>query len=110
MCSLKTRVREDKLLLDFFSKVVKKSLTEKERMILLFLSRRGNGLTVSKMVRKLSKSMDCSRSALWNNINELKDFHLLESDFGKPVRLTDLGVLVKGLVVSNHLKQKGGRD
>lgn len=96
-------VKEDKLLLEFFSRVVRRVVRDKQKVLLLSMTREGNGVTVTAMVRELSRQLSCSRSALWNNINELKGLNLIECGNGRPVKLTPLGVLVKGFVVKEEV-------
>jgi hypothetical protein len=96
-------VKEDKLLLEFFSRVVGRVIRKKQKALLLNMTREGNGVTVTALVREISRKLNCSRSALWNNVNELKYLNLIECGCGKPAKLTPLGVLVKGFVVKEEV-------
>jgi hypothetical protein len=98
-----SRVKEEKLLIEFFSKVVEKTLNNKQKILISNLTKEGNGMTVTALVRLFSRQLQCSRSALWNNVNELRDIKLIECGYGRPVKLTPLGVLVKCFVVKEEV-------
>jgi Fe2+ or Zn2+ uptake regulation protein len=76
-------------------KIIEERLTKKQKAILDFLSKEENqGKTLYKVVLELSKELNCSRSALYNNINSLKRCGLVANKEGRPLRLTKIGFLI----------------
>ena len=83
----------------FTKKLVEKSLKEKQREILYYISLDENRLkTSTRLVTELSFALRCSQSALWNNFNCLKDLGLVHINNGRPVKITSLGRLVLDMI------------
>ncbi len=78
-----------------FSKLIDRSLKEKQKEILYYVSLGENRFkTSTRLVTELSFALGCSQSALWNNFNCLKEFGLIRMKNGYPVKITNLGRLV----------------
>ncbi|RLG14644.1 MAG: hypothetical protein DRN66_01490 [Candidatus Nanohalarchaeota archaeon] len=50
--------------------------------------------TMTRIVKELAQILECSESALWNNVNSLKRSKLIENNREKPVKLTYVGILI----------------
>jgi hypothetical protein len=82
-----------------FTKLADKSLKEKQKEILFYVSMEENRFkTSTRLVTELSFALGCSQSALWNNFNCLKEFGLIRMNNGYPVKITNLGRLVLDLI------------
>jgi len=81
--SEKLLLKEDAILLGTLTRICKERLTKKQKKILEFLLRsEENGITSTSLVRILSKEIKCSRSTLWNNLNQLKKCGLVDNSSG----------------------------
>jgi predicted transcriptional regulator len=79
-------------LLDCLSKIATYRLTSKQKVILLELE---NSLCNStQLVDHLSKKLNCSKSALWNNLRELREIGLISQNNGKVCKLSEVGKLI----------------
>ncbi|MBS3128733.1 HTH domain-containing protein [Candidatus Woesearchaeota archaeon] len=72
-------------------KICKERLTNKQKKILLYISQLEENLVITSLVERLSKEMNCSQSALWNNLNQLKRIGIIVSEKGKSVVLSSIG-------------------
>ncbi len=80
-------------------KLVERSLKNKQREILYYISLDENRLkTSTRLVLELSMVLQCSQSALWNNFNCLKDLGLIHINNGRPVKITGMGKFVLDLI------------
>lgn len=61
-------------------------LTKKQKFILEFV-RTHEVENITKLVRMVSRELDCSESCVWNNVNSLKKCGLVVNGIG-PVRLS----------------------
>jgi predicted transcriptional regulator len=85
-------------LLDCLSKIAIYRLTEKQKAVLIELN--GRLCNSTQLVNYLSKKLNCSKSALWNNLRELREICLIEQNNGKICRLTEIGkIIVSGKMV-----------
>ena len=73
-------------------KVSKERLTAKQKLILKRLLT--EKATSSSLAVTLSREIPCSRSCIFNNLNQLKRCGLVEGENGQPLRLTDAGRIV----------------
>ncbi len=92
--SKKLLVKEDSLLLEVLVKLINERLTKKQKLIIDFLSKSENKFTATSLVRKLSKELNCSKSALWNNLQTLKKCGLLENKAGEAIKLSQISKIV----------------
>ena len=76
----------------------KERLNQKQKKILFHLNKTEEKSNVTNLVCKLSTELNCSKSALWNNLKSLKKLGLLDysslSNKGLPVKLTKVGRLI----------------
>jgi len=79
-------------LLICLSKIAAYRLTCKQKIILQELN--GSLCNSTQLVNHLSKKLNCSKSALWNNLRELREIGLISQNNGKICRLTDVGNLL----------------
>ncbi|MBI4173523.1 MAG: hypothetical protein HY519_02270 [Candidatus Aenigmarchaeota archaeon] len=54
----------------------------------------GNGKTITRTVKEVSRELDCSESALWSHVFRLKKLGLIECQEGVNARLTFIGLLL----------------
>ncbi len=80
-------------LLETFAKTLDERLTTKQKAIVIFLSEH-DGKTLYRTVSELSEELECSRSALYNNINSLKRCGLVANSHRRPLRLSETAKLV----------------
>ncbi len=83
--------------------LAKERLTQKQKQILVYLQDIDEKINVTNLVCTLSKKLNCSQSAIWNNSNSLRRAYLVEygtlKEKGKPVKLTSIGfVIADGLI------------
>lgn len=71
-------------------KTAKQRLTAKQKIILRELQ--DNTRNATQLVDYLSQKLYCSKSALWNNLRELRDIGLVSWN-GK-CELTDIGLII----------------
>ncbi len=78
--------------------LAKERLTQKQKLILVYLKDNDNSLTVTSLVSVLSMHLKCSSSSVWNNVRPLKKSYLVDygslMQKGIPVRLTKVGAMV----------------
>ncbi len=80
-------------------KLAEKSLRSKQKEILYYISLDENRLkTSTRLVTELSLVLRCSQSALWNNLNSLRDLGLIHINNGRPVKITETGRFVLDLI------------
>jgi len=75
-----------------FLKFAYERLTAKQKLILKRLP--AEKATSSSLAAALSKELGCSRSCIFNNLNQLRRCGLVDGENGSPLRLTDAGRLV----------------
>jgi hypothetical protein len=91
-------------LVSFTAKLINRSLKDKQREILYYISLDENRLkTSTRLVMELSMVLHCSQSALWNNFNLLKSLGLINMNNGYPVKITDMGRFVLDVVSSGMM-------
>ncbi|MBI4016673.1 MAG: hypothetical protein HY363_03190 [Candidatus Aenigmarchaeota archaeon] len=82
-------------LLPLLLRLSKERLTSKQKLILNILRQNTYKRPVTQIVAILAKELDCSLSAIWLNLNQLKRIQLVQyssqNDKGKPVKLTPIG-------------------
>ena len=83
-------------------KVAKQRLTAKQKIILCELE--DNTRNATQLVEYLANKLYCSKSALWNNLRELKEISLVSQNNGDACRLTQLGT-----IISQRLRGEGGK-
>ena len=80
-------------------------LTQKQKRILIVIDSLDEDLPVTRVVGQLADLLQCSESAIWNNLNQLKNIGLVTSGDiktkGRPVGITALGRLLV-----RHLRQE----
>jgi Fe2+ or Zn2+ uptake regulation protein len=73
-------------------------LTKKQKKILKFLIAERTKASVTRLVPIMSEKLECSQSAVWNNLLSLKKSHLVDfgsmENRGRPVRLTESGLIL----------------
>jgi len=75
-------------------------LTSKQKIILLELN--GNLCNSTQLVNNLSRKLNCSKSALWSNLRELREIGLIYQNDGKICRLTEIGrIISEAIEVTN---------
>jgi Mn-dependent DtxR family transcriptional regulator len=75
--------------------LAKERLNYKQKEILKYLSSEAARFkTTTSIVKDLAKILNCSESALFNNVNSLKRSGLVENELGKPLKLTKIGKLI----------------
>jgi len=79
-------------ILNCLIKVAKQRLTAKQKIILEEL--RDNSKNATQLVEHLANKLYCSKSALWNNLRELKETGLVSQNNGDACRLTQLGTII----------------
>ncbi len=85
-------------LLRCLSKISYYRLTAKQKAILIELKE--NLCTSTQLVDLLSVKLNCSKSALWNNLRELREIGLIYKNNGRICRLTEIGnLLISGIEV-----------
>ncbi|NCO97336.1 MAG: hypothetical protein COY38_01220 [Candidatus Aenigmarchaeota archaeon CG_4_10_14_0_8_um_filter_37_24] len=85
--------RQNRILLDCFRKVLDERLTKKQKFIVEFLQvNRPDNIT--RLAKFLSQELDCSESCVWNNLNALKRCGLVVNGENRPVRLSDVCIVV----------------
>ncbi len=76
----------------------KERLNRKQKKILHYLYNTKIIINVTNLVHKLSIELNCSKSALWNNLNSLKKYGLINysslHNKGLPVKLTSIGKII----------------
>jgi predicted transcriptional regulator len=80
------------LILDVLIKLSSHRLTSKQKAILREVV--NTKLTTTSLINSLSRKLECSKSALWNNLRELVSCNLIISRRGEPCELTDIGLLI----------------
>ena len=78
--------------------IAKERLTKKQKLILEYLKNGWIKTNVSRLAPKLAKELNCSESAVWNNLNSLKRAFLVSygdlKNKGADVTLTKVGNLI----------------
>lgn len=93
-------------------RLAQERLTSKQIRILLILRGKITPQPVTRLVAVLSQALNCSASAVWLNMNQLKRIQLVDygssSNKGKPIRLTKVGRWLSQQLKSRvDLKHKG---
>lgn len=85
--------------------IAQERLTQKQKLILNYLKNSYDKTNVTKLVPRLAKELNCSESAIWNNLNSLKKSLLIcygsLQNKGADVILTPVGKLIS---------QNGGKE
>jgi len=83
-------------LVESLKTLAEERLTQKQKFILLFLASLETKVNVTQLVGVLTEELDCSASAVWNNLKSLKRAGLVsfgsKNSKGKLVRLTKVGM------------------
>jgi len=77
-------------LLECLGKLTKCRLTTKQKIIIEELA--DNKLNATKLVEHLSNKLYCSKSALWNNLRELREISLV--NWNGACQLTEVGKII----------------
>ena len=77
-------------LLNCLIKTAKYRLTAKQKIILEELA--NNALNATRLVNYLASKLGCSKSALWNNIRQLKEIGLVA--WNEKCELTEIGLMI----------------
>ena len=86
-------------------KIAKQRLTAKQKIILRELV--DNTKNATKLVEYLAGKLYCSRSALWNNLRELKEIGLVS--WNSKCELTEIGMIISHELRGEKL-EGGDRD
>ncbi|RLJ07026.1 MAG: hypothetical protein DRP13_04460 [Candidatus Aenigmatarchaeota archaeon] len=78
--------------------LARERLTKKQKLILRYLRDNHENITVTSLVPVLSEKLNCSESAVWNNLRSLRKASLVSygclDSKGIPAKLTDFGEIV----------------
>ncbi len=95
-------------LLPLLLKLSEERLTSKQKSILCILKNNIIKKPVTQIVHNIAKELNCSLSAVWLNLNQLKRIQLVEygsqKDKGKLVMLTPIGKYLARNIESCGLK------
>jgi Fe2+ or Zn2+ uptake regulation protein len=73
-------------------------LTSKQREIVKYVSIMVDEISVTRLVKRLVRILDCSETTVWNNIKPLKRIGILSYGNSKykgiPVMMTEIGEIV----------------
>ena len=94
-------------LINVIQSLAQERLTQKQRKIILYVRDSVERVPVTPLVQRLVEVLDCSETAVWNNLKQLKNSGIImygdSSTKGLPVLLTPIGLLItqskKGRVV-----------
>ena len=81
-------------------RVLNERLNKKQKYILEYVYSKGRLHSTTSLVKVVASNLQCSESAVWNNVNSLKRCGLLESN--GYVKLTHhVEILLKGRLMKN---------
>lgn len=79
-----------------------RAFNKNQQLILLEVGR-NSSLTTTSLLEKISKNQKTSPSTLKLNAKILRDLGLIKSDFCQPLKLTDTGKFVLGVLSQNSV-------
>jgi|GEM_PF-2390406 len=81
-------------ILDFSLKLASKHLNGKKIRILRLISEQEEPMTITSAVDLISNALSCPKSTVWMNVNFLKELGLIQNGRGRPVKVTNIGMVI----------------